>query len=65
MENSVKIYLASKAFVKNWDFEKLKYSDDLYGKEGYADDVWEYVEEICLIGTISFKEKYKDFKLFF
>lgn len=65
MKNSVKIYLATKAFDKNWDFEELKYSDDLYGKEEYADDIYEYVEEIYSIGTISFKEKYKDFKLFF
>ena len=65
MENSVKIYLATKAFSKNWNFEKLKYSDDLYNKEEYAEDVWEYVEEIYSIGTINFKEKYKDFKMFF
>lgn len=33
MEKSELIYLASKAFDKRWDFETLKYGDDLYGKE--------------------------------
>lgn len=58
------IYLASKAFDKGWDFETLKYGDDLYEKEQYADDVWEYVDELHEEGRVAFYEKYKEFKLY-
>jgi hypothetical protein len=58
------IYLATKAFDKKWDFETLKYGDDLYGKEKYADEVWEYVDELCEIGRRAFYEKYKEFNLY-
>lgn len=64
MEKKDMLWLASKAVAKNWDFEKLKYSDDLYDKEHLADDVWEYVEEAEEIGMIAFREKYKDFELY-
>lgn len=64
MEKSELIYLASKAFDKRWDFETLKYGDDLYGKEQYADEVWEYVEELQEKGSRVFYEKYKEFKLY-
>lgn len=37
--------LAIKCIEKNWDYEALKYGDDLYGIEHYASQVWEYVEE--------------------
>jgi hypothetical protein len=60
-----KIFLASKAFSKNWDFEELKYGDDLYNKTHFADDIWKYLEEIEIIGVILFKNKYKDIKLYF
>jgi hypothetical protein len=58
------IYLATKCYIKRWDFETLKYGDDLYGKEEYAEEVWEYVEEMCKIGGDNFYEKYKEFKLY-
>lgn len=64
MEQSEIIYLATKAFDKRWDFETLMYGDDLYGKEQYADDVWEYVEELQEEGRKAFYEKYKEFKLY-
>jgi len=64
MEKKDLIWLASKAFDKKWDYETLKYADDLYGKESLVDDVWEYVEELESIGTIAFYEKYKEFKLY-
>jgi len=64
MEKKDLICLASKAFAKKWDYETLKYGDDLYGKESLVDDVWEYVEELESIGTIAFYEKYKEFKLY-
>ena len=58
------IYLASKAFDKRWDFETLKYGDDLYGKETSAEEVWEYVEELQEEGRKAFYEKYKEFRLY-
>ena len=58
------IYLATKCYIKRWDFETLKYGDDLYGKEEYAEEVWEYVEEMHKIGGDNFYEKYKEFKLY-
>ena len=58
------LWIASKAADKGWDFEKLKYGDDLYGKEELAEDIWEYVEEYKEIGSVQFNKKYKEFKLF-
>ena len=58
------IYLATKAFDKGWDFETLRYGDDLYGKEQYADEVWEYVDELHEGGRKAFYEEYKEFKLY-
>jgi hypothetical protein len=57
------IYNATVAFDKGYDFVKMKYSD--YGKEGYMEDVWEYVIEIKKIGMLAFKEKYKGFNTYF
>ena len=68
MEESEKIWLASKAFDKGWDYETLKYGDDLYdieNKEELLDEIWEYVIEYKEIGTVAFKEKYKQHKLYF
>lgn len=59
------LFIATKAVYKKWDYETMKYSDDLYDNESLADEVWEYVEECQEIGTVAFKEKYKDFKLYF
>lgn len=58
------IYLASKCFDKGWDYEKLMYGDDLYGKENLADDVWEYVCELKDIGRTAFYIKYSEYKLY-
>lgn len=52
------IKIARRAVNKGWDFETLKYGDDMYGKESLADDVWEYVEECKRIGTTAFDAKY-------
>lgn len=57
------IYKATYAIAKGLDYEKLQYSDDMYGHEDETDEVWEYVVECEEIGTIAFKEKYKNFKL--
>ena len=59
MENGELIYLASKAFDKDWDYE------DLCNVTEYTDQVWEYVTEIRDYGMFNFKEKYKDYKLYF
>lgn len=65
MEVSEMLWIASKAVAKTWDFEELKYGDDLYGREQYADDVWKYVEECMTIGTAAFYEKYQNHKLYY
>ncbi len=48
----------SVAIVKRMDCEELKYSDYMYGKEEFTDQVWEYVEECENIGREKFKLKY-------
>lgn len=58
MNKDEMIRIAKTAISKKWDFETLKYGDDLYGKEKFADDVWGYVEECEEIGTKAFYEKY-------
>ena len=50
--------LAKIAVSKNWDFEQLKYSDYLYGKESLADEIFDLVEECRSIGTVAFDKKY-------
>ncbi len=64
MELKDKIWLASKCAEKGWDYETLKYGDDLYGHENDTDDVWEFVEEYKNIGSVAFKEKYKEYELY-
>lgn len=64
MEQSEKIWIATWAFAKKLDYEELKYSDYMYGKENLTDEVWEYVEELEEIGRATFYEKYKQFKLY-
>lgn len=59
------IYIASVAIVKRWDYETLYNSDHMYGKERYADEVWDYVEECEDYGRIAFYSKYKDYKLYY
>lgn len=58
MKQEELIYLASKAFYKDWNYE------DLCNVTEYPDEVWEYVDELTEYGRASFYEKYKDFKLF-
>lgn len=52
------VNLARRAINKHWDFETLKYGDDLYGKEHLADAVWDFVEECQAIGRTAFDKKY-------
>lgn len=58
MNKSEMARLAKKAIEKRWDFEQLKYGDDLYGKECFAEEVWELVEECERIGAVAFSAKY-------
>ena len=64
MDKAEMIYIASKYADKGYDYETMKYGDDMYGNEDLADEVWEYVVEYKEIGSIAFKEKYKEFKLY-
>lgn len=52
------VRLAKLAIEKHYDYEKLKYSDYLYGKEDLADEVWDFVEECQAIGMTAFEAKY-------
>lgn len=58
------IYLATKFFDKGWDYETCIYTDDLYNKEDFIDEIWDYVIELKDYGKIEFYEKYKEFKLY-
>lgn len=64
METKEIIYLASKFASKGTGYEQAMYSDDLYGKEIDMDIIWDYVVEYKEIGSIAFKEKYKEYKLY-
>lgn len=61
MEEKEKIQIAYVALNKKMDYETLKYSDYLYGREVLVDEVWEIVLEAELQGMRWFKETYKDF----
>ena len=63
-EKSEMLFIASKYAEKGYDIEQLRYGDDLYGKEDLTDEVWDYVVEYKEIGSIAFREKYKDYKLY-
>lgn len=64
MEKGEMIYIASVAISKKYDYETIKYSDYLYGKENLIDEVWKYVEECEDYGRIAFYEKYKEYRLY-
>jgi hypothetical protein len=60
MQKEEMIRIAKRAIAKKLDYETLKYSDDLFGKEQFADEVYEYVTECEVIGTVEFYKKYPD-----
>jgi hypothetical protein len=64
MEEKDRIWIASKYGSKGYDYEALYYGDDLYGKEDLADEIWKYVTEYKEIGSVAFREKYKEYKLY-
>lgn len=60
MEQTEKLEIARIAVFKGWDFETLKYSDYMYGKEQFTDEVYDLVEECKKIGIDSFQTKYAE-----
>lgn len=58
------IWIASVAIGKRLDYEKLYYSDYLYNKTEFADEIWDYVTECDEIGQVAWKEKYKEYKIY-
>lgn len=64
MEEKDKIWIASKYAEKGYSYSQLKYGDDLYGKEDLADEIWDYIIEYKQIGSVAFREKYKEYKLY-
>jgi len=70
MEFKDKVYLASKYAEKGYDYETLKYGDDLYYLDGSPEkgkvisEIWELVCEYKEEGSKQFRETYKDYKLY-
>ncbi len=67
MELKDKIWIASKYAEKGYDYETLRYGDDLYGQENISeltDEIWEYIDEYREFGRRAFYEKYKEYKLY-
>ena len=58
MKRDEMIRIAKIAIDKRMDYEKLRYSDYMYGKENMTDEVWAFVEECDAIGAVAFYEKY-------
>lgn len=54
------VRIAKRAVDKGWDYETLKYGDDMYGREDMTDEVWELVEECKTNGARDFYTKYPD-----
>lgn len=58
------IWIASVALGKKWDSEQLRWSDYLYDKSKYFDEIWGYVEEGHENGMKWFREEYSAHKLY-
>jgi len=70
METSEKIWIASKYVEKGYGFDDLRYGDDLYHldgtpeKETILDEICGYMTEYKEIGSIAFRKKYSEYKLY-
>lgn len=53
------ILLAIKFAEKGYDYDQVKYSDDLYGKTEFAEDIMDYVVEYRETGSIAFRYMYQ------
>lgn len=58
MSEQEKIEIAEWCLDKDYNYEQLYYSDNMYGREKFTEDVWEYVVEGKEIGSIAFNKKY-------
>ena len=61
MEEKEKVIIAFLAINKNMDYETLKYSDYLFGRENKIDEVWKYVIEAQEQGLIWFRTNYSKY----
>jgi hypothetical protein len=70
METEDKLWIASKYVEKGYSSSDLRYGDDLYhldgnpDKEDVIDDIMGYMDEYRQIGSIAFRDKYKEYKLY-
>ncbi len=55
------LHIAKIAIDERMDYEALKYSDYMYGKESLTEEVWEYVIEAQEQGMHFFTEKYAEY----
>lgn len=60
MDKAEMVRIAKIAIDKRMDYETLKDSDWMYGKEDLTDDVWAFVEECDKIGRAAFWAKCPD-----
>ena len=66
IDKEKKLYLASLIFLKNIDYEDFIYSDYATGlTEDELESIWNYVILISENGEQWFKEKFKEYKLYF
>ncbi len=61
MDKTEMIQIARIAIDKNMDYETLKYSDYMYGKESLIEEVWEYVIEAQDCGMFWFTKTYAEY----
>tara|TARA_R110000737_G_scaffold129136_2_gene161571 strand:+ start:85 stop:276 length:192 start_codon:yes stop_codon:yes gene_type:complete len=61
MDKKEMIQIARTAIDKRMDYETLKYSDYMYGKENLTEEVWEYVIEAEEQGMNWFMETYAEY----
>lgn len=70
MTTEEKIYIASKYCEKGYGYDDLRYGDDLYhldgddNKETIIDEIIDYMDEYRSIGSVAFREKYSEYKLY-
>lgn len=62
------IYMASRFAEKRWDHAFLIWMiEDYYNEDSpkeTADEIWSFVEEYRQLGSVAFREKYKEHTLY-
>jgi hypothetical protein len=61
MDKKEMIQIARRAIDKRMDYETLRYSDYMYGKENLTEEVWEYVIEAEEQSMNWFMETYAEY----